>query len=60
MPWPPELEVSITTPMKCNAEPRCPYCIDAQCKIGEGEWADTDTVADAVQVKFKLLLVTKK
>jgi polyisoprenoid-binding protein YceI len=31
-----------------------------QFKIGEGEWADTDTVADAVQVKFKLLLVTKK
>ena len=31
-----------------------------QFKIGEGEWSDTDTVADAVQVKFKLLLVTKK
>ena len=27
-----------------------------QYKIGEGEWADTDTVADAVQVKFKLFL----
>ena len=27
-----------------------------QFKIGEGEWADTDTVADAVQVKFKLFL----
>lgn len=31
-----------------------------QFRIGEGEWSDTDTVADAVQVKFKLLLVTKK
>ena len=31
-----------------------------QFKIGEGEWSDTDTVADAVQVNFKLLLVTKK
>jgi polyisoprenoid-binding protein YceI len=31
-----------------------------QFKIGDGDWADTDTVADAVQVKFKLLLVTKK
>jgi polyisoprenoid-binding protein YceI len=25
-------------------------------KIGEGEWADTDTVADTVQVKFHLAL----
>ena len=25
-------------------------------KIGEGEWADTGTVADDVQVKFKIAL----
>jgi len=31
-----------------------------QFKIGEGEWADTSTVADGVQVKFKLLLNPKK
>jgi len=24
--------------MMCNAVPSCPYCIDAQCGIGEGEW----------------------
>lgn len=29
-----------------------------QFKIGEGEWADTSTVADAVQVKFRLFLVS--
>jgi polyisoprenoid-binding protein YceI len=31
-----------------------------QFRIGEGEWADTDTVADAVQIRFKLYLTTKK
>lgn len=31
-----------------------------QYKIGEGEWSDTGTVADEVQVKFKLLLIPKK
>lgn len=31
-----------------------------QYRIGEGEWADTGTVADAVQVRFKLYLTTKK
>lgn len=30
-----------------------------QFRIGEGEWADTGTVADAVQVKFKLFLTTR-
>jgi MoaA/NifB/PqqE/SkfB family radical SAM enzyme len=38
MPWPPDLSVSFSTPMMCNAEPRCPYCINAQCGIGEGAW----------------------
>ena len=31
-----------------------------QFKIGEGEWADTSTVADEIQVKFKLFLFPKK
>lgn len=31
-----------------------------QFKIGEGEWSDTSTVADEVQVKFKLFLVPRK
>lgn len=31
-----------------------------QFKIGEGEWSDTGTVADEVQVKFKLFLTPKK
>ncbi len=31
-----------------------------QFKIGEGMWSDTSTVADEVQVKFKLFLTTKK
>lgn len=31
-----------------------------QFRIGEGEWADTGTVADAVQVRFKLYLTTRK
>ena len=31
-----------------------------QFKIGDGEWSDTSTVADEVQVKFKLFLVSKK
>jgi polyisoprenoid-binding protein YceI len=31
-----------------------------QFKIGEGEWSDTSTVADEVQVKFKLFLTPKK
>jgi polyisoprenoid-binding protein YceI len=33
---------------------RLPY------KIGDGPWADTDTVADDVQVKFKFVLPTGK
>ena len=31
-----------------------------QFKIGEGEWSDTATVADEVQVRFKLFLTPKK
>ena len=31
-----------------------------QFKIGEGMWSDTSTVADEVQVKFKLFLTPKK
>ena len=31
-----------------------------QFKIGEGEWSDTATVADEVQVRFKLFLTLKK
>ncbi len=30
-----------------------------QYKIGEGEWADTDTVADDILVKFRFVLPTK-
>lgn len=30
-----------------------------QFKIGEGAWSDTSTVADEVQVKFKLFVVSK-
>ena len=29
-----------------------------QFNIGEGEWADTETVADDVQVSFRLGLIT--
>ena len=31
-----------------------------QFKIGEGEWSDTDAVADTVQIKFKFFLSVKK
>ncbi len=31
-----------------------------QFRIGEGTWADTSTVADEIQVKFKLFLFPKK
>jgi polyisoprenoid-binding protein YceI len=31
-----------------------------QFKIGEGQWADTDTVADDVEVRFKFVFVAKK
>jgi polyisoprenoid-binding protein YceI len=31
-----------------------------QFKIGSGAWGDTSTVADEIQVKFKLFLVPKK
>lgn len=31
-----------------------------QFKVGEGEWADTDTVANEVEVRFKLFLLAAK
>lgn len=38
MHWPPDLTITMTTPMFCNAVPPCPYCIDIECGIETIPW----------------------